>query len=109
MLVEILKNIVKITKETHEIAGWLSDDGISGLFAGLNTIPQLTYKKTATPKIIGVAVGNVVINTLLMPHNLLGQIFNGQQIARSDDTHPPQRSLLACHHTCRIVRSYLAP
>jgi hypothetical protein len=59
------------TKETYEKTSSFSDSFISGMtFASLNTIPQLSYKKTATPKIIGVAVRNREIDTLLMFHNL---------------------------------------
>jgi hypothetical protein len=80
-LMGIHENSMEPTKETYEKTSPFSDSFISGMtLVAINVIIQLTHKKTAIPKIIGVAVRNAENTSLLSSYSLPIQISNGWQI-----------------------------
>jgi hypothetical protein len=84
--IEILEKSVKSTKYTYEKSNHFFDDVMPGLvFAIPNEVAQLTFKKTATPSNIGVAVENIETDTLLMSYNLSNQIFDRREGIRPDN------------------------
>jgi hypothetical protein len=111
---------MKLTIETCEKIDLFSDGLILSLdFVAFNKTGQLSYKKTVTPKIIGVAVSESESNSFLSSYNLSIQSSKNWQTCRTDDAYflqsftgllpylsdcPLLSDSTMCHHTymCRI-------